>query len=51
MIVSRWMEICKDNYRLSSPFVSDLQNRILENPFDGYDQKDVPFENNTTTYS
>ena len=47
MIVSRWMEICKNKYRLSSPLVSDLQKRIVKDPFDEYDSKKV--EQNTYT--
>jgi hypothetical protein len=41
MIVSRWMEICKDKYRLSSPLVSDLQKRIVEDPFKDCETSDV----------
>lgn len=29
MIVSRWMEICKNKYRLSSPLLSHFQRRIV----------------------
>lgn len=41
MIVSRWMEICKDKYRLSSPLISDFQKRMVKDPFNDYDTQDV----------
>lgn len=43
MIVSRWMEICKSKYTQSSPLISDLQDRILKNPFTDYDKKEIEF--------
>lgn len=41
MIVSRWMEICKHKYRISSPLLSHFQKRIVKDPFTDYDTKDV----------
>jgi hypothetical protein len=41
MIVSRWMEICKDKYRISSPLLSDFQKRIVTDPFKDYEELDV----------
>lgn len=40
MIVSRWMEICKSKYTQSSPLISDLQARILKNPFKDYNKQE-----------
>jgi hypothetical protein len=41
MIVSRWMEICKEKYTQSSPLITEFQDRILKNPFLDYDTQDV----------
>lgn len=41
MIVSRWMEICKHKYGISSPLVSGLQQNIISNPFKDYEDLDV----------
>lgn len=50
MIVSRWMEICKSKYTQSSPLISDLQDRLLKDPYKDYDQKEVVDDISQTTY-